>query len=210
MTIGKDRAKYPDQINKSFGVTIDTIHGSKGKEYPIVFIPYNRSGSFPLNFTSKKMLNRPPQEWMRYLSNTNLNEKEFHLEEERRLFYVAITRSKKKLYLLSPSKAMSRMIKELPESLMEKIEMKENSNQKEIPFSSLHVEYHQILQKSVSSNDFSLAKAALNSIERLNNIEKGLSVEWGNNEWEIDLKKKLTNTQQPETKLDQKIGRAHV
>ena len=54
MTIGKDRAKYPDQINKSFGVTIDTIHGSKGKEYPIVFIPYNRSGSFPLNFTSKK------------------------------------------------------------------------------------------------------------------------------------------------------------
>ena len=203
MTIGKDRAKYPDQINKSFGVTIDTIHGSKGKEYPIVFIPYNRSGSFPLNFTSKKMLNRPPQEWMRYLSNTNLNEKEFHLEEERRLFYVAITRSKKKLYLLSPSKAMSRMIKELPENLMEKIEMKENSNQKEIPFSSLHVEYHQILQKSVSSNDFSLAKAALNSIERLNNIEKGLSVEWGDNEWEIDLKKKLTNAEKPETKLDQ-------
>ena len=35
------------------------------------------------------------------------------------------------------------------------------------------------------------------------NIEKGLSVEWGDNEWEIDLKKKLTNTQQPETKLDQ-------
>ena len=98
---------------------------------------------------------------------------------------------------------MSRMIRELPENLMEKIEMKENSNQKEIPFSSLHVEYHQILQKSVSSSDFSLAKAALNSIERLNNIEKGLSVEWGDNEWEMDLKKKLTNTQQPETKLDQ-------
>ena len=90
---------------------------------------------------------------------------------------------------------------------MEKIEMKENSNQKEIPFSSLHVEYHQILQKSVSSNDFSMARAALNSIERLNNIEKGLSVEWGDKEWEIDLKKKLSNAQKPETKLDQILER---
>ena len=27
MTISKDRAKYPEQLNKSFGVTIDTIHG---------------------------------------------------------------------------------------------------------------------------------------------------------------------------------------
>ena len=203
MTISKDRAKYPDQINKSFGVTIDTIHGSKGKEYPIVFIPYNRSGSFPLNFTSKKILNRPPQEWMRYLLNTNLNEKEFHLEEERRLFYVAITRSKEKLYLLSPAKAMSRMVKELPEYLMERIKIKENSNQKEIPFSGLHLEYNQILQESVASNDFSLARAAINSIERLNSIKKGLSVKWGSNEWEIELKKKLTNVQKHETKLDQ-------
>ena len=129
---------------------------------------------------------------MNIINNVNFKKSEINFNHQ----------SKKKLYLLSPSKAMSRMIKELPENLMEKIEMKENGNQKEIPFSSLHVEYHQILQKSVSSNDFSLAKAALNSIERLNNIEEGLSVEWGDNEWEMDLKKKLTNTQQPETKLD--------
>lgn len=58
-------------------VKIMTIHTAKGLEFPIVFIPGLAEGQFP----SKRLRNRD------------------ELEEERRLFYVAITRAKKELYL---------------------------------------------------------------------------------------------------------------
>ena len=58
-------------------VRIMTIHTAKGLEFPIVFIPGLVEGQFP----SKRLRNRE------------------ELEEERRLFYVAITRAKEELYL---------------------------------------------------------------------------------------------------------------
>ncbi|MEK7671775.1 MAG: 3'-5' exonuclease, partial [Bacteroidota bacterium] len=60
-------------------VTIMTLHAAKGLEFPVVFITGLEEGLFPL-------------------SNSMLDRKE--LEEERRLFYVGITRAMKKLYLL--------------------------------------------------------------------------------------------------------------
>lgn len=60
-------------------VTIMTLHSAKGLEFPVVFITGLEEGLFPL-------------------SNSMLDKKE--LEEERRLFYVGITRAMKKLYLM--------------------------------------------------------------------------------------------------------------
>lgn len=60
-------------------VTIMTLHAAKGLEFPVVFVTGLEEGLFPL-------------------SNSMLDRKE--LEEERRLFYVGITRAMKKLYLL--------------------------------------------------------------------------------------------------------------
>ncbi len=60
-------------------VTIMTLHAAKGLEFPVVFIAGLEEGLFPL-------------------SNSLLDRKE--LEEERRLFYVGITRAMNKLYLL--------------------------------------------------------------------------------------------------------------
>ena len=61
----------------------------------------------------------PPDEWLAYAEKTDLTPKEHHYQEERRLFYVAVTRAQKKLYLLTPEKATSKFIKELPNTLME-------------------------------------------------------------------------------------------
>lgn len=60
-------------------VKIMTIHTAKGLEFPVVFVPGMVDGQFP----SKRLRNRD------------------ELEEERRLFYVAITRAKKELYISS-------------------------------------------------------------------------------------------------------------
>lgn len=63
---------------KKNAVTLMTIHSSKGLEFPVVFICGLEEGLFP--------------------GNNSLNSPE-ELEEERRLFYVAATRAKLKLYI---------------------------------------------------------------------------------------------------------------
>ncbi|MGH2575205.1 MAG: 3'-5' exonuclease, partial [Ignavibacteria bacterium] len=66
---------YDDKKN---AVTLMTAHSAKGLEYPVVFITGLEEGIFPL-------------------SSSMLTIEE--LEEERRLFYVAITRAMNKLYM---------------------------------------------------------------------------------------------------------------
>jgi superfamily I DNA/RNA helicase len=46
----------------------------------------------------------------------NAYEKRNHSEEERRLFYVALTRAKKRLFLISQLDASSKFLKEIKES----------------------------------------------------------------------------------------------
>ena len=60
------------------GVTMMTLHNAKGLEFPIVFVTGMEDGLFPLS---------------RAFDQPHL------LEEERRLFYVGITRAERKLYL---------------------------------------------------------------------------------------------------------------
>ena len=59
-------------------VTLMTIHASKGLEFPVVFITGCEEDIFPLN--------------QKFDSNSKI-------EEERRLFYVAITRAEKKVFI---------------------------------------------------------------------------------------------------------------
>jgi DNA helicase-2/ATP-dependent DNA helicase PcrA len=59
-------------------VTLMTLHNAKGLEYPVIFLTGLEDGLFPLS----QAIDHPPK-----------------LEEERRLFYVGITRAEEKLYL---------------------------------------------------------------------------------------------------------------
>lgn len=67
--------QYSDVENS---VTLMTIHASKGLEFPLVFITGCEEDIFPLN--------------QKFDSNSKI-------EEERRLFYVAITRAEKKVFI---------------------------------------------------------------------------------------------------------------
>ena len=81
----------------------------------------------PLNFKSEKRIKNPPDILLNYNNYTELTAREHHYQEERRLFYVAITRAKKYMYILAPNKATSKFVKELPEELMKNISDKTNS-----------------------------------------------------------------------------------
>ena len=92
-------------------VTMMTVHSSKGLEFPVVFIAGMDDGLFPLS--------------------RSIDDKK-ELEEERRLFYVALTRAEERVYILYATNRWrmgaetvnglpSRFINEIPEDSLEKI-----------------------------------------------------------------------------------------
>lgn len=99
-----------DGLDSTAGaVTLMTVHNAKGLEFPVVFISGLEDGLFPL----ARAFDEPAM-----------------LEEERRLFYVGITRAERKLYLtyaeerrrngeLTPSRPSS-FLEAIPEALLEK------------------------------------------------------------------------------------------
>lgn len=92
------------------GVRFETIHGSKGLEAKVVFITGLRhgNGGFPDTWLEDSIY--------QVLKKTDKN---LLLEEERRLFYVAITRAKDFLYLLTDNGLESQFIQELPEEFID-------------------------------------------------------------------------------------------
>ena len=103
-----DLDQWNDQNNR---VTMMTVHASKGLEFPVVFLTGLEDGLFPLH------------------RSLDSNET---LEEERRLFYVGVTRAMHKVYLMYANNRrrmgsddlygiVSRFIGEIPEDNLEKI-----------------------------------------------------------------------------------------
>jgi DNA helicase-2/ATP-dependent DNA helicase PcrA len=78
-------------------VRLMTVHGAKGLEFPHVFILRANSNSFPASF--KETLVAFPQELRDADSVTEADDKTLHGEEERRLFYVAMTRARDSLHI---------------------------------------------------------------------------------------------------------------
>ncbi len=88
-------------------VTLSTVHQAKGMEWPVVFVPWLAEGMFPSQKAAE----------------------EGRLDEERRLFYVAVTRAKDNLFLFTPAirkmpdggmfpVAASAFVKEIPDTLV--------------------------------------------------------------------------------------------
>jgi len=74
-------------------VNILTIHSAKGLEFPVVFLVNLVSLRFP-SMDRREQIPIPDE-----LIKENLPVGDYHLQEERRLFYVGMTRSRDKLYL---------------------------------------------------------------------------------------------------------------
>jgi superfamily I DNA/RNA helicase len=108
---------YPDYDNafKNAGIKVQkkTIHAAKGLEAKVVFIIglTDGNGGFPDIWLEDRIFQTIKQ------SNHALL-----LEEERRLFYVAVTRAKEKLFLISRKGNESSFIGEIHENLLERID----------------------------------------------------------------------------------------
>jgi DNA helicase II / ATP-dependent DNA helicase PcrA len=94
-------------------VILQTVHGSKGLEYPVVFMIGLSNRRFPPQKQSS-LLEFPSE-----LYKEDLPPGDFRIQEERRLFYVGMTRAKEILYLYGVEKKgtkISQFITELSKS----------------------------------------------------------------------------------------------
>ena len=101
-------ASDSDELEEAALLSLMTIHCAKGLEFPVVFLVGMEEDVFP---------------------NRNARETEDGIEEERRLFYVAITRAQQKLYLTAARRRRmmgqevlgmpSRFLRELPSEGLE-------------------------------------------------------------------------------------------
>jgi DNA helicase-2/ATP-dependent DNA helicase PcrA len=76
-------------------VHVLTVHKAKGLEFPVVFLVGLAQGKFPWPRRSDRL--ELPAELIKEALPTG----DFHLQEERRLFYVGMTRARRDLYLTS-------------------------------------------------------------------------------------------------------------
>jgi DNA helicase-2/ATP-dependent DNA helicase PcrA len=74
-------------------VELMTVHGAKGLEFPHVFVLRLSRADFP-SFARSPVFEFPPE-----LMKEEKPEGDFHIQEERRLFYVALTRARQRLTL---------------------------------------------------------------------------------------------------------------
>jgi DNA helicase-2/ATP-dependent DNA helicase PcrA len=104
---------------KDDAITIMTAHAAKGLEFELVFVAGLEEDLFPIR-----------------------RDDENEMEEERRLFYVALTRAKKRIYLSyattrrvfgkNMSRQVSRFIDEIPDDLFDQREIKKNIKQNKL------------------------------------------------------------------------------
>jgi DNA helicase-2/ATP-dependent DNA helicase PcrA len=84
-------------------VQLMTVHGAKGLEFPHVFL-------LRVNFNAFPARNRAPLfEFPDRLMKEELPEGDFHIQEERRLFYVALTRAQDRLTITSLTEKKGKM-----------------------------------------------------------------------------------------------------
>ena len=114
MVLGRRREHFTGiqaGLNNS-KVRFSTIHKSKGLEAKVVFITglKHGRGGFPDTWLSDSIF--------QVIKKTDTD---LLLEEERRLFYVAVTRAKDCLYLITENENQSQFIDELPDSFVDEI-----------------------------------------------------------------------------------------
>src|ERR1035437_3948935 len=93
MQMGESPLAADIDWSENNAVNILTIHSGKGLEFPVVFVVNLVTQRFPTRERHEKI--PIPQKLIKEILPTG----DFHLEEERRLFYVGLTRARDLLFL---------------------------------------------------------------------------------------------------------------
>ena len=114
-------------------IQVSTIHQSKGKEFPFVFVVDVAQRKIPLSYDKKTFY--VPDDLSNGLKR-NIDGKEMHVREERRLLYVAMTRAIDQLYLVFPQKYAKNKNPNKPSPFLEELDYENNPMITVFPYDS--------------------------------------------------------------------------
>ncbi len=98
-------------------VNVLTVHKAKGLEFRAVFLVSLVSERFPVRHRGEA-IEVPPE-----LVKERVSAGDFHLQEERRLFYVGMTRAKEELYLTSAADYGGKRLRKISQFVLEALDM---------------------------------------------------------------------------------------
>jgi DNA helicase-2/ATP-dependent DNA helicase PcrA len=104
-------------------IVVSTIHGVKGMQYPIVIIPDVNERKIPTTYQKDKFT--IPHELLKGIQSS-YEDKELHRQEERRLFYVAMTRAEKKLFITYAKRYGENKTDSKPSKFLQEINYQQN------------------------------------------------------------------------------------
>lgn len=131
-------------------VNVLTMHKSKGKEFPIVFVTDLADGRFPGHW--RELPFTMPAELMKGIGRT-VDSEAPHIDEERRLFYVAMTRAMNMLFLLYPKKYAGNVNEKHPSQFLRELDYENNPLIETIDFEeskNFNIESEDIIEREKS------------------------------------------------------------
>jgi len=108
-----DMERSPAKTYPADAVRLMTLHGAKGLEFPVVFLCGVKSGSIPLEAQGR----------------------ETDMEEERRLFFVGMTRAKDELFLMGSKQEPSVFLNSIPREQLHTAPVREHTQRKDVQLS---------------------------------------------------------------------------
>ncbi|MCE9653235.1 MAG: ATP-dependent helicase [Nitrosarchaeum sp.] len=144
-------------------VNVLTMHKSKGKQFPIVFVTDLADGRFPGHW--RELLFTMPTELMKGVDRTADSEA-LHIDEERRLFYVAMTRAMNLLFLLYPKRYSENVNEKPPSQFLRELDYENNSLIEVVEFeesSDFNMEAEDVLEREKAD----LQREATSAINQL-------------------------------------------
>ena len=130
-------------------VRVLTVHKAKGLEFPVVFLVTLAQDKFPLR-RRKDALELP----MELIKETLPPSADFHQQEERRLFYVGMTRAERELYLTSARDYGGARARKVSQFVLEALDLPKDAAR---PFKAKAIEEIQQFASPVEATDETLA-----------------------------------------------------
>jgi DNA helicase-2/ATP-dependent DNA helicase PcrA len=113
-----------DTVNKQ-AIVISTIHSVKGMQYPVVILPDINERKIPTIYQKDKF--PLPKELLKGIQSPYDN-KDLHIQEERRLFYVALSRAKEKLIITYAKRFGENKTDSKPSRFLQEIHYQQNKD----------------------------------------------------------------------------------
>ncbi len=185
-------ARVPE-LETPDAVQVMVVHAAKGREFPVVFIPFLQSARFPLNYTRRQLVEELPPDWCRWQPEPDLDGKSAHLEEERRLLYVAVTRAQKQLIILTTPQRRSPFISNLPAELTKERILVESETRPEQDSAAavLRSELKQRIARELARGAYTQAHQLIDAVRLVDEHERGLSPDFGDTPLARELREQL-------------------